>query len=212
MARPPGWVGGGGGGGGDAAVIRRWSVLVREGAKPHAICHFHCRQLDVRCGHFGHKAVKLCGSFCWRLSDVSLHLSAVFARPGSLRARPALSIVASESGDNHFSVASSRPSPRPAPPSSSPPPSHFLFLTFSLPPRGFPNRTTTPLKDEPWQIYRHRLSIGRQRDSQDLKPPSHWPGADRLIYGCAVIWCLLPLKWVTALWLIGHRNGVGLRS
>lgn len=142
-------VGGGGGGGGKrhwvAAVIRRSSVLVRDSAKPHAICHFHCRQFDIRCGRLGRKAIKLYGSFCWRLSDVSLHLSAVLLGPGSLRARPALSIVASEPGDNHFSVAQSSPPPLPHPP-----PLIFSFsLSPSLPPHGFPNRTTTPLKDEP---------------------------------------------------------------
>lgn len=91
----------------------------------------------------------------------------------------------------------------------------YLCRSFTLsphPPCGFPNHTTTLLTDAPWQIYCLRLSIGRQRDSWDLMVPSHWPRLDRLIYGCTVIWCLLPLKWVTALSLIGHRNGVRLQS
>lgn len=67
-----------------AAVVRRLSVLVRESAKRHAICHF----LIIRCSHFGRKAVKLYGCFCWRLSDISLHLSAVLLWPGLARAHP----------------------------------------------------------------------------------------------------------------------------
>lgn len=127
-----------------------------DSAKPHAICHFHCRQFDIRCGRLGRKAIKLYGSFCWRLSDVSLHLSAVLLGQGSLRARPALSIVASEPGDNHFSVAQSSPPP---PPSS---PTHFLFLTFSLPP--------SPRIPQP-----HHNTVKR-RALTDLPPPSfHWP-------------------------------------
>lgn len=98
-------------------------------------------------------------------------------------------------------------------PHFAPPPSVIYSFSLSpLPPHGFPNHTTTPLTDAPWQIYCHRLSIGRQCDSWDLMLPSHWPRLDRLIYGCTVIWCLLPLKWVTALSLIGHRNGVRLQS
>lgn len=67
-----------------AAVIWRSSVLVREIAKRHASCHFHCRQVHIRCD----KAIKLYGYFCWRLSDVSLHLSAALFWPCSVRARP----------------------------------------------------------------------------------------------------------------------------
>lgn len=112
---------------------------------------------------------------------------------------------ANECREKHFLLHSSE----------HPPPTTSVIYSFSLsplPPRGFPNHTTTPLTDEPWQIYCHRLSIGRQCDSWDLMLPSHWPRLDRLIYGCTVIWCLLPLKWVTALSLIGHRNGVRLQS
>lgn len=171
-----------------AAVIRRPSALVRESTKRHAVCHCDRRRRFDISGHF-----------CWRLSDVSLHLSAVFALARFGSCTPHTLVVLPVNLETTIFLL------------HSPPPS-ILPQPFSLPPCGFPNHTTTPLKDEPWQIYRRRLSIGRQRDSRDLKPPSHWPGADRLIYDRAVIWCLLPLKWVTALRLIGHRNGVGLRS
>lgn len=90
---------------------------------------------------------------------------------------------------------------------------YSLFLTlFRFFPMDSPSHTKTPLTEQPRQIYSHRLSIGRHCDSWDLTLPSHWPRRDRLIYGCTVIWCLLPLKWVTALSLIGHRNGVRLQS
>lgn len=41
------------------AVVRPLDVWMRERAKRGAVCHSHCRQLDIRRSHFGHKALRL---------------------------------------------------------------------------------------------------------------------------------------------------------
>lgn len=124
---------------------------MRERAKRRAVCHAHCRQLDIRRSHFAHKALWL--FLLAALTGLTAFISCFTVFSGYT---PVISLVMPADAEAAIFLLQSSPLPPP------------VIFSFSLSPS---------LPPSPWIPQPHHNTVKR-RALTDLPPPSfHWPPA-----------------------------------